>query len=668
MFAKQSAKALVFPFLVRNAAFCAVLLMLLGGIAQASNYSDYYSSSTQSNVFIAQSLGISDGNTVVTFFNDYNASGVLRIFLPQASEQCTVTVTDMDTGKDVATMISTRKEDSYSGKCYLAYLATDQKVNIYISEPDSSALSYYQLLLDYYPDIAPSMTDAEWFELGLQRHYRQIYETAILNILEVNKSIVNDISSMATMIQMADYYHDAATAKNPFDVGSVVVDAVGIMASAEGDLAASNLAAINDGLLTLNSLFLTGDIWGAIETSISNFAQATIYLAGVFQSMEVSKALNAQYMVWDVLHYQHLHNNLTKLSEAELDALTDMLDDDMDDYCSWFSDKVLGCGTDWYSSDVVAALYDYGWSYITTMIEHEKNKGAAYSDIDNDGVPNGQDANPTEPDFNLIRFIGAMTAQKSGPVTPDMYTLTVSTTGDGFGRVTSSPSGVSCGSTCSAAFAEGTMVTLTATPQAGSIFTGWTAGGCTGTGGCVVPMLADNSITASFGQDTSPSSAVVLDTGVTQCYDDDSEINCPSPGEPFYGQDAQYTSAARQPSYTFNGDSTITDNTTGLRWMQTDDGTGRNWETAIDYCEDLDLAGYTDWRLPNIKELSFLVDRSRVNPAIDPVFTCSSSYYWSSTPCAGDTNDAWGVNFSGGSAYSGSKNGYYYVRCVRGGP
>jgi Divergent InlB B-repeat domain len=71
----------------------------------------------------------------------------------------------------------------------------------------------------------------------------------------------------------------------------------------------------------------------------------------------------------------------------------------------------------------------------------------------------------------------------------------VSKAGTGSGSVTSSPSGINCGATCSASFAAGTMVTLTATAAAGSTFTGW-SGACTGT--CTVTMSADQAVTATF--------------------------------------------------------------------------------------------------------------------------------------------------------------------------
>jgi hypothetical protein len=76
-------------------------------------------------------------------------------------------------------------------------------------------------------------------------------------------------------------------------------------------------------------------------------------------------------------------------------------------------------------------------------------------------------------------------------------TLTVSKAGTGGGTVTSSPAGIDCGGTCSAAYDFGTVVTLTPSAVTGSTFTGW-SGACTGTGSCVVTMDAAKSVTATF--------------------------------------------------------------------------------------------------------------------------------------------------------------------------
>jgi len=79
------------------------------------------------------------------------------------------------------------------------------------------------------------------------------------------------------------------------------------------------------------------------------------------------------------------------------------------------------------------------------------------------------------------------------------YTLIVTTSGTGSGTVTRSPS--SC-TNCSEIYNKGTIVTLTATPYAGSTFSGWSGGGCSGTGTCTVTMNADTTVTATFSKIT----------------------------------------------------------------------------------------------------------------------------------------------------------------------
>jgi Tetratricopeptide repeat/Divergent InlB B-repeat domain len=78
------------------------------------------------------------------------------------------------------------------------------------------------------------------------------------------------------------------------------------------------------------------------------------------------------------------------------------------------------------------------------------------------------------------------------------HTLAVKKNGNGSGTVTSSPSGIACGSTCSAAFRAGSPVVLTATAASGSVFVGWKVAGCRGTGPCTVTMSADLTAYAIF--------------------------------------------------------------------------------------------------------------------------------------------------------------------------
>ena len=102
------------------------------------------------------------------------------------------------------------------------------------------------------------------------------------------------------------------------------------------------------------------------------------------------------------------------------------------------------------------------------------------------------------------------------------------------------------------------------------------------------------------------------------------------------------TAVATTKSYTNNGDGSVTDNVTGLMWqranaIQSGSDYQFEWREALAYCEALSLAGKTDWRLPNIKELQSLVDYSNATNAIDTtVFTntitaSTGPFYWSST-------------------------------------
>ena len=85
-------------------------------------------------------------------------------------------------------------------------------------------------------------------------------------------------------------------------------------------------------------------------------------------------------------------------------------------------------------------------------------------------------------------------------------TLTVTKAGSGIGTVTSSPTGITCGSDCDETYIHGTMVSLTATPDANSVFAGW-SGACSGTETCTVTIDAVKAMTATFNQAVSPTLA-----------------------------------------------------------------------------------------------------------------------------------------------------------------
>ena len=114
----------------------------------------------------------------------------------------------------------------------------------------------------------------------------------------------------------------------------------------------------------------------------------------------------------------------------------------------------------------------------------------------------------------------------------------------------------------------------------------------------------------------------IVDTGQVLCYDNSEEISAPVPADEFYGQDAQID--GNQPSYTDNGDGTITDNVTGLMWCKTCDTDGDgdidyddklSYEEAIASAQSVNVGGHNDWRIPTIKEQYSLIIFSGIDPS-----------------------------------------------------
>jgi hypothetical protein len=182
----------------------------------------------------------------------------------------------------------------------------------------------------------------------------------------------------------------------------------------------------------------------------------------------------------------------------------------------------------------------------------------------------------------------------------------------------------------------------------------------------------------------------IPDTGQTKCYNNTVVIACPTPGQSFYGQDGNYNFNPH--SYTkldANGNALPTsaptwamvkDNVTGLIWEnKTDDGGIHDkdntyvWagtDAFIKALNDAQFGGFTDWRMPTIKELSSLINISVTDPGptIDTAWFPNTvpSSYWSSTINANNTSSAWYVGFN--LAYIAIQWNYnsYYVRAVRG--
>lgn len=112
---------------------------------------------------------------------------------------------------------------------------------------------------------------------------------------------------------------------------------------------------------------------------------------------------------------------------------------------------------------------------------------------------NGLEAPSINTDLASVPVVGNVTSYAFTVSAASIFTMSVSRVG--LGTVTSSPAGINCGSDCSENYADGTVVTLTATPASGYAFTGW-GGDCSGTSACQVTMNGAASITATFTAST----------------------------------------------------------------------------------------------------------------------------------------------------------------------
>jgi hypothetical protein len=199
----------------------------------------------------------------------------------------------------------------------------------------------------------------------------------------------------------------------------------------------------------------------------------------------------------------------------------------------------------------------------------------------------------------------------------------------------------------------------------------------------------------------------IPDSGQTTCSNNNSIITCPQAGEDFYGQDATYSINTQSfskldskgndlPGSAENW-TMVRDNVTGLIWEVKTDGAGIHdkynrytWYdsnpntnggyngTSGDMTDTEDFittlnaekfGGYSDWRIPTVKELATINSLEKYKPSINKNYFphTMSAFYWSSTSRAGDTGYAWGEGFSDGRDGDLAKDSSYYVRAVRGG-
>jgi hypothetical protein len=113
----------------------------------------------------------------------------------------------------------------------------------------------------------------------------------------------------------------------------------------------------------------------------------------------------------------------------------------------------------------------------------------------------------------------------------------------------------------------------------------------------------------------------------------------------------------------------VTDNLTGLMWVQAPSATAATWANALTSANNLMLCGFSDWRLPNVNELESLVNSETTDPAAflnTQGFTgVQADFYWSSSSYAGIAALAWIVSMSDGNVFAGSKASSVFVWPVR---
>ncbi len=183
------------------------------------------------------------------------------------------------------------------------------------------------------------------------------------------------------------------------------------------------------------------------------------------------------------------------------------------------------------------------------------------------------------------------------------------------------------------------------------------------------PTLADSATPDTLASDAGRDS-----TGL----DGDDNICCDGTDPQCDGSRLPAGSSTNPGQFVVSADGQIvTDTITEMLWQR--DGTGPRpgcagvsactWDEAQAYCADLSLGGYTDWRLPHVKELRTIVDFSQDPVALDPVafpHTVMGYFFWTADILAGSADNAWGVMFGNGAYSIFRRADTYNVRCVRG--
>jgi DNA-directed RNA polymerase, delta subunit len=167
-------------------------------------------------------------------------------------------------------------------------------------------------------------------------------------------------------------------------------------------------------------------------------------------------------------------------------------------------------------------------------------------------------------------------------------------------------------------------------------------------------------------------------SGQQSCYSMEDVIQCPAEGKDFYGQDAQYAAKGKckQQSLvlkTVSDETIVIDKNTELQWQQTISKKAYTWNDAFAYCENLEYAGFSDWRMPAPQEIMTIVLYSGSSTSINTGYftdipvSGSGNYLWTSAFYKNDPERVWIFHPNKGFIYYlATKSSIYNVMCVRG--
>jgi hypothetical protein len=196
------------------------------------------------------------------------------------------------------------------------------------------------------------------------------------------------------------------------------------------------------------------------------------------------------------------------------------------------------------------------------------------------------------------------------------FDLDVTKSGNGDGTVTSDPVGIDCGVTCTYMYDASTVVTLTATADVDSVFAGWSGGGCSGTGDCVVTMLADTNVTAAFMSLTQTLSVSKTGNGTGSVASDPAGVDCGATCSADYSYGSAVTLTA-----TADGDSTF------AGWSGACSGTGMTCTVTMDDTQNVIASFMSLTQTLSVAKTGSGTGSVASDPAgIDCGGTCSADY------------------------------------------